>query len=53
MERDAGSAAVLHAGAVLALAFSAILGLAGAFLPAWRVRRMAPYALLQSEGRAT
>ena len=30
-----------------------ILGLAGAFLPAWRVRRMAPYALLQSEGRAT
>jgi putative ABC transport system permease protein len=45
--------AVLHAGAVLALAFSAILGLAGAFLPAWRVRRMAPYALLQTEGRTT
>jgi putative ABC transport system permease protein len=45
--------AVLQAGAVLALAFSAILGLAGAFLPAWRVRRMAPYALLQTEGRAT
>jgi putative ABC transport system ATP-binding protein/macrolide transport system ATP-binding/permease protein/lipoprotein-releasing system ATP-binding protein len=38
---------VLQAGAILALAFSAILGLVGAFLPAWRVRRMAPYALLQ------
>ena len=23
----------------------------GAFLPAWRVRRMAPYALIQAEGR--
>jgi putative ABC transport system permease protein len=45
--------AVLQAGAVLAIAFSAILGLVGAFLPAWRVRRMAPYALIQSEGRAT
>lgn len=44
---------VLQAGAVLAIAFSAILGLAGAFLPAWRVRRMAPYALIQTEGRAT
>ncbi|HEY6993609.1 MAG TPA: ABC transporter permease, partial [Xanthobacteraceae bacterium] len=44
---------VLQAGAILALAFSAILGLVGAFLPAWRVRRMAPYALLQNEGRAT
>jgi putative ABC transport system permease protein len=44
---------VLQAGAVLAIAFSAILGLAGAFLPAWRVRRMAPYALIQNEGPAT
>lgn len=44
---------VLQAGAVLAIAFSAILGLAGAFLPAWRVRRMAPYALIQTEGRPT
>jgi putative ABC transport system permease protein len=45
--------AVMQSGALLALAFSAILGLAGAFLPAWRVRRMAPYALIQGEGRAT
>jgi putative ABC transport system permease protein len=44
---------VLQAGAVLAIAFSAILGLAGAFLPAWRVRRMAPYALIQTEGHPT
>ena len=28
-----------------------LLGLVGALLPAWRVRRMAPYALIQSEGR--
>jgi putative ABC transport system permease protein len=41
--------AVLQASAIVALAFSAILGLAGAFVPAWRVRRMAPYALIQSE----
>ena len=45
--------AVLQAGAVLAMVFSAMLGLAGAFLPAWRLRRMAPYALIQGEGRAT
>ena len=44
-------AAVLQIGAVLAIVFSAVLGLAGAFLPAWRVRRMAPYALIQTEGR--
>jgi putative ABC transport system permease protein len=42
---------VLQIGAALAILFSAILGLAGAFLPAWRVRRMAPYALIQTEGR--
>ena len=45
--------AVLQVGAVLAVAFSASLGLVGAFLPAWRVRRLAPYALIQTEGRAT
>jgi putative ABC transport system permease protein len=45
--------AVLQAGAILAMVFSAMLGLAGAFLPAWRLRRMAPYALIQGEGRAT
>ena len=41
--------AVLQVGAIVAIAFSALLGLAGALLPAWRVRRMAPYALIQSE----
>jgi putative ABC transport system permease protein len=43
--------AVLQAVAILALAFSAMLGLAGAFLPAWRVRRVAPYELIHAEGR--
>jgi len=43
--------AVLQMSAVLAISFSAILGLVGAFLPAWRARRMAPYALIQAEGR--
>jgi putative ABC transport system permease protein len=42
---------VLQAGALVALVFSALLGLVGALLPAWRVRRMAPHALIQSEGR--
>ena len=45
--------AVLQAAAVLAVAFSVVLGLIGAFLPAWRVRRMAPYALIQAEAQAT
>jgi len=43
--------AVLEGGAIAAIVFSAILGLVGAFLPAWRVRRMAPYALIQGEAR--
>jgi putative ABC transport system permease protein len=43
--------AVLQISAVLAISFSAILGLVGALLPAWRARRMAPYALIQAEGR--
>src|SRR6266545_542750 len=43
--------AVLQVGAIAAIVFSAILGLVGALLPAWRVRRMAPYALIQTEGR--
>ena len=42
---------VLQTAAIVAIAFSAILGLVGAFLPAWRVRRMAPYDLIQAEGR--
>jgi putative ABC transport system permease protein len=46
-------AVVLQAGAIAALVFSAILGLVGALLPAWRVRRMTPYALIQTEGRPT
>jgi len=45
------SPAFLQAGAVAALLFSAILGLLGAALPAWRARRMAPYALIRSEAR--
>jgi putative ABC transport system permease protein len=43
--------AVLQISAVLAILFSAILGLVGAFLPAWRARRMTPHALIQAEGR--
>jgi putative ABC transport system permease protein len=43
--------AVLQAGAIVALVFSAVLGLVGALLPAWRVRAMAPHALIHSEGR--
>jgi putative ABC transport system permease protein len=43
--------AVLQTAAIVAILFSAILGLVGAFLPAWRVRRMAPYDLILAEGR--
>ena len=43
--------AVLQISAFWRSSFSAILGLVGAFLPAWRARRMAPYALIQAEGR--
>jgi putative ABC transport system permease protein len=42
---------ILQAGVVVALAFSGILGVAGSFVPAWRVRRMAPFALIQAEAR--
>ena len=44
-------AAVLEAGAVLAIVFSVVLGLLGAFVPAQRVRRLASYALIQAEAR--
>jgi putative ABC transport system permease protein len=44
-------AAVLEGAAVSALVFSAILGLVGALLPAWKVRRMAPYMLIKGEVR--
>jgi len=43
--------AILETGAVVAVTFSAALGLVGAFVPAWRVRGMAPYALIQVEVR--
>jgi putative ABC transport system permease protein len=42
--------AVLQTGALIALAVSAALGVVGALLPAWRVRRLAPYELIQAEG---
>jgi putative ABC transport system permease protein len=47
------SVAVLGLAAVVALAVSALLGLIGAFVPAWRVRRMAPHALIHSGTPAT
>jgi putative ABC transport system permease protein len=42
---------ILQASAVVALAFSTILGVVGAFVPAWRVRRMVPSMLIQAEAR--
>jgi putative ABC transport system permease protein len=44
-------AAVLEAAAALAIVFSVTLGFLGAFVPAWRVRRMAPHALIQAEAQ--
>ncbi len=35
--------------ASFAVAFSAILGVAGAFVPAWRARRLEPYVLIKAE----
>lgn len=43
--------AILETGAGVAIAFSGILGLVGAFVPAWRVRQLAPHALIQAEVR--
>jgi len=40
---------VLATSALAAIAFSALLGLAGASLPAWRVCRRAPHSLIQGE----
>jgi putative ABC transport system permease protein len=42
-------AGVLQASAAVAMLVSALLGLVGAFVPAWRVHRMPPYALIQPE----
>ena len=44
-------AAVLEAAAALAIVFSVTLGFLGAFVPAWRVRRMTPHALIQAEAQ--
>jgi putative ABC transport system permease protein len=44
-------AGVLQVTGLSAVVTSALLGLAGAFLPAWRVRRAEPYALIQTESR--
>ena len=35
--------------AAVALLFSVVLGIAGAFVPAWRARRLEPYVLIQQE----
>jgi putative ABC transport system permease protein len=43
--------AILQASVAVALAASGILGVVGAFVPAWRVRQMAPYSLIQAEAR--
>jgi putative ABC transport system permease protein len=42
---------VVEGGALAALLFAALLGLAGALVPALRVRRMPPHALIQREAR--
>ena len=44
---------VLQVAAVVSVGVSAVLGLVGAFLPAWRVRRMTPHALIHSGSPAT
>ena len=43
--------ALLQESAVVAVVFSAVLGLVGSFLPAWRVRGLDPYALIQTQAR--
>lgn len=45
------SVEIFQAAAIVALVFSALIGLIGALVPAWRVRRLAPYALIQADGR--
>jgi putative ABC transport system permease protein len=42
---------ILQESAVVAILFSVLLGLVGAFLPAWRVRGLDPYALIQAQER--
>lgn len=45
------SPTILWESASVAILFSVLLGLAGAFLPAWRVRALDPYALIQAHER--
>ena len=47
------SAVILQLAAVVAVVVSALLGVIGAFVPAWRVRRMMPHALIHSGTPAT
>jgi len=47
------SSAVLQLAAIVAVAVSVLLGIIGAFVPAWRVRRMAPHALIHLGSSAT
>ena len=47
------SVAILQLAAVLAVVGSALLGVIGAFVPAWRIRRMMPDALIHSGTPAT
>ncbi len=42
---------ILQESAAMAILFSVLLGLVGAFLPAWRVRGLDPYALIQTQER--
>jgi putative ABC transport system permease protein len=43
--------AIFEMSAAVAIIFSAMLGLVGAFVPAWRARQVAPHALIQAEAR--
>jgi putative ABC transport system permease protein len=45
------SFAIFEMGAAVAITFSAMLGLVGAFVPAWRARQVAPHTLIQAEAR--
>jgi putative ABC transport system permease protein len=47
------SSTVLQLAAIVAVAVSLLLGIIGAFVPAWRVRRMAPHALIHLGSSAT
>jgi putative ABC transport system permease protein len=43
--------AIFEMGAAASITFSAMLGLVGAFVPAWRARQVAPHTLIQAEAR--